>query len=129
MEERLKSRVATLRAEPELAAVLEAIAAASRAGRSQLGRRGLADQSGGLEIESLPARMLAEIGRGARVGNADLAQLLQTDPWQLSRAGRRLRDAGLAIRSRSGRINVWDLTARGRTELSRLRAEERRPGR
>lgn len=71
------------------------------------------------------------LARGARIGNADLAELLGTDAWQLSRAGRRLRDAGLATRIRSGRINVWDPTADGREEVDRLRVHERqgrRPG-
>ncbi len=75
--------------------------------------------------------MLGEIARGARVGNADLAEVLATDAWQLSRAGRRLRDAGLATRIRSGRINVWDLTADGWEEsiVYGLRsARGRRPG-
>jgi len=126
LELRLAPLAAGLTDQTESRSVIEALVEASCAARSCLGQRGLADQRGKLEAESLPARMLAEIARGARVGNADLAQLLGTDTWQLSRAGRRLRDAGLATRTRSGRINVWDLTVNGRTELNRLRSHERR---
>lgn len=126
LEQRLIPLAADLTAAPECRSVIEALAEVSRAARSCLGRRGLAGQGGQIEVESLPSRMLGEIARGARVGNADLAQLLNTDPWQLSRAGRRLRDAGLATRTRSGRINVWELTATGRAELNRLRTQERR---
>jgi len=95
---------------------------------SSLARTGLARQGGFLEAEPLPARMLGEIARGARVGNADLAELLGTDAWQLSRAGRRLRDAGLLPGSDSGRIDVWDLTADGRKEIIVYPAHERHVG-
>ncbi len=125
----LKQRLAVIAVsptvEPEWLVVIEALGQACDAAGSSLGRSGLARQGGHLEAGSLPARMLGEIARGARVGNADLAELLGTDAWQLSRAGRRLRDAGLATRSRSGRINVWDLTDVGREELGRLRVHER----
>jgi len=111
--------------EPEWLLVIDALRQACDAAGSSLGGQGLARQGGHLEAGSLPARMLGEVARGARVGNADLAELLGTDVWQLSRAGRRLRDAGLATRVRSGRINVWALTADGREEIDRLRAQAR----
>ncbi len=126
LERRLAAIAVSRTVEPEWRPVIEALRQACDAAGSSLGRHGLARQGGHLEVGSLAAHMLAEIARGARVGNADLAELLGTDAWQLSRAGRRLRDAGLATRARSGRINVWDLTSAGREEVDRLRAHERR---
>lgn len=131
LEQRLAVIAVNPAIEPEWRPVIEALRQACDAAGSSLGHHGLARQGSHLEAGSLPARMLGEIARGARVGNADLAELLDTDAWQLSRAGRRLRDAGLATRTRSGRINVWDLTDDGREEVNRLRAHERqgrRPG-
>ncbi|MGH9153531.1 MAG: hypothetical protein ACRD03_14270 [Acidimicrobiales bacterium] len=125
LEQRLAVIAGSQSVEPEWHVVIEALRQACDAAGSQFDRHGLAHQGGRLEAGSLPARMLGEIARGARVGNADLAELLRTDAWQLSRAGRRLRDAGLATRTRSGRINVWDLTDDGRDEVNRLRAHER----
>lgn len=60
---------------------------------------------------------------GRAVGNADLAVLLGTDDWQVSRAGRRLRELGLVTRARLGRVNVWDLTDAGRQVVERLRRD------
>jgi len=100
---------------------LASLADVCRATRELDEFRGLAAPTQGLEPESLPVRLLIEIYRGARVGNADLAELLDTDVWQLSRAGRRLRDLGLVTRGRLGRVNLWDLTDAGRTEAERLR--------
>lgn len=100
---------------------LTALADVCRATRELDEFRGLAAPAPDLEPESLPARMLTEIGRGARVGNADLAVILGTDDWQLSRAGRRLRELGLVTRARLGRVNVWDLTDDGRQAMDRLR--------
>lgn len=108
---------------PEWARALTALADVCRATRELDEFRGLAAPALDLEPESLPARLLAEIGRGARVGNADLAALLDTDDWQLSRAGRRLRELGLVTRARLGRVNVWDLTDAGRQAVKRLRQE------
>jgi hypothetical protein len=85
------------------------------------GGRGLAPQSTPLEPGSLAARLLLEIDGGVRGANADLADRLDTDQWQVSRAGRRLRDLGLATRVRSGRLNGWSLTKAGLREASRLR--------
>lgn len=101
---------------------LTALADVCRAARELDELRGLAAPAPGLVPGSLPARLLAEVDRGARVGNADLAELLGTDQWQLSRAGRRLRELGLMTRSRIGRVNTWDLTEEGRLEVERLRA-------
>jgi hypothetical protein len=52
------------------------------------GGSGLAPQSLPLEPGSLAARMLLEIAGGVRGANADLADRLDTDQWQVSRAGR-----------------------------------------
>lgn len=90
------------------------------------GDRGLAPQSAPLEPGSLAARMLLEIAAGVQGANADLAERLDTDQWQLSRAGRRLRDLGLATRVRTGRLNGWTVTKTGERELSRLRGGPRR---
>jgi hypothetical protein len=85
------------------------------------GRQDLAPQSALLEPGCLPERMLREIARGVRGANTDLADRLDTDQWQVSRAGRRLRELGLATRVRTGRLNVWELTRSGEEEASRLR--------
>lgn len=84
-------------------------------------RRGLAEQTALFEPGSLPARLLLEIAGGVHGANADLADRLGTDQWQISRAGRRLRDLGLAQRSRSGRTNEWTLTVAGEREAESLR--------
>ena len=107
----------------EWTGALTALADVCRATRELNEFRGLAPPAADMEPESLPARLLAEIGRGARVGNADLAVLLGTDDWQLSRAGRRLRELGLVTRSRLGRVNVWDLTDAGSEVVERLRRD------
>lgn len=90
-----------------------------------VGGRGLAPQSARLESGSLAARLLLEIDGGVRGANADLADRLDTDQWQVSRAGRRLRDLGLATRARSGRLNGWSLTEAGEREAARLRGAVR----
>lgn len=113
----------------ELARALTALADVCRATRELDEFRGLAAPAPDLEPESLPARLLAEIDRGARVGNADLAELLGTDQWQVSRAGRRLRDLGFVTRARLGRVNVWELTDAGRRDVEcRLGAASARRG-
>lgn len=80
---------------------------------------GLAAQTAPIEPGSLPERLLLEIDRGVRGANADLAERLGTDQWQVSRAGRRLRDLGLAERTRAGRLNSWTLTSAGEREARR----------
>ncbi len=86
-------------------------------------RSALAGESAALERGSLPARMLLEVAAGVRGANADLADRLGTDAWQVSRAGRRLRELGLATRSRSGRLNEWRLTPAGEGLAIRLRCK------
>ena len=127
---RIESQLASLaESEPaEWTGALTALADVCRATRELDEFRGLAAPAADLEPESLPARLLAEIGRGARVGNADLAVLLGTDDWQLSRAGRRLRELGLVTRARLGRVNVWDLTDAGRQVAERLRQDSKPRG-
>ena len=83
---------------------------------------GLAQQSAPLEPGSVAARMLLEIAGGVRGANAVLADRLDTDQWQVSRAGRRLRELGLATRLRSGRLNGWQLTTAGQRLAGTLRA-------
>lgn len=83
--------------------------AAGRAGR----RSPLAESTGLVEAGTLAERLLLEIGRGVAGSNAEIAERLGTDDWQLSRAGRRLREVGLAERTRSGRTNQWRLTPAG----------------
>lgn len=87
--------------------------------------RGLAPQSSPLEPGSLAARMLLEMAAGVLGANADLADRLDTDQWQVSRAGRKLRELGLATRVREGRLNGWTLSASGRREADRLRRPSR----
>lgn len=82
------------------------------------GLGGLASQSGRLEPESLAAKVLARIADGDVYSNEDLVEMLGSDPWQISRAGRRLRELGLATRDRQGRVNVWTATPAGRAELN-----------
>lgn len=81
---------------------------------------GPAVQVARFEPGSLAARLLLEIAAGVHGANADLAERLGTDQWQISRAGRRLRDLGLAQRSRSGRTNDWALTVAGEREAASL---------
>jgi len=87
---------------------------------------GLAVQVARFEPGSLAARLLLEIAAGVHGANADLAERLGTDQWQISRAGRRLRDLGLAERSRSGRINEWVLTVAGKQEAASLQGSRGR---
>lgn len=77
---------------------------------------GLAAQSGRLEPGSLAARVLVQIADGDVYSNEDLVEMLESDPWQISRAGRRLRELGLTARERQGRVNVWTATTAGRAE-------------
>lgn len=95
-----------------------AVVAAVRLRGEPVGR---AVQTAPIEPGSLPERMLLEISKGLRGANADLAQRLGSDQWQVSRAGRRLRDLGLVQRTRAGRFNVWALTSAGELEVRRLR--------
>ena len=101
----------------------DAVERAAWAGLERLGTAGgevlggLAAQTGRLEPESLAARVLAQLADGDVYSNEDLVEMLESDPWQVSRAGRRLRELGLAIRRRQGRVNVWTVTQAGRAEL------------
>lgn len=99
----------------QLDGVLSVLGAVS--GRSTTA--GLALQTATIEPGSLPERLLLEIDNGVHGANADLAERLGTDQWQLSRAGRRLRDLGLAERTRTGRLNSWRLTSAGDQEARR----------
>lgn len=52
------------------------------------------------------------------LGSAELRERLGTDETQLSRTGRRLREAGLASRRKVGRSVSWELTPVGRRALA-----------
>ncbi len=98
-----------------LVAVLEAVSSLSESGR-------LPAPSVPFEPGSLPERLLLAIADGVQGANNDLADRLGTDVWQVSRAGRRLRELGLADRLRVGRLNTWTLTPAGERESIRVRA-------
>lgn len=89
------------------------------------GRPDLAPQATLFEPGSLAERLLLEIASGVRGANTDLAVRLDTDEWQVSRAGRRLRELGLAARVRTGRLNAWELTRVGQDEAARLLGSRR----
>jgi hypothetical protein len=103
--------------------LLEVLVSAQAVGDAE---SGLGPQSAPLEPGSLAARMLLEVAGGVRGANADLADRLDTDQWQVSRAGRRLRELGLATRARTGRLNGWALTKAGEREAAFLRSGDRR---
>ena len=74
------------------------------------------------EPGSLAARLLLEIASGVHGTNADLAERLATDETQICRAGRRIRELGLADRSREGRLNRWSISREGERVVSVLRS-------
>lgn len=67
-----------------------------------------------LEGGSLAARILNALLAEPELTNTDLCERLGTDATQLSRTGRKLVDAGLAVRHKRGRTNRWVVTPRGR---------------
>jgi hypothetical protein len=88
----------------------------------------------------VPLRMLAEIAPDTLVhkvlahvvehpgcSNDDLVRQLETDKTQVSRAGRRLIDAGMARKRRMGSRNAWQPTPRGIRALSAVQAGWVRP--
>ena len=99
---------------------VDGLLAAIRAVAGSQAPSGLGPQTALFEPGSIPEQLLVEIARGVRGANADLAETLETDQWQISRAGRRLRELGLAERTRTGRINQWTLTRAGEGEARRL---------
>lgn len=74
------------------------------------------------EPGSLPSRLLLEVAAGVHGANADLAERLGTDDSQVSRAGRRLRQLGLAVRTREGRLNRWSITPDGQALVDSMRS-------
>lgn len=72
-------------------------------------------------------RVLQEIARDRGVSNTELAEQLRLDETEVSRAGRRLREAGLVTRRRFGTINSWEVTSKGRSLLASMPATKPQP--
>lgn len=82
----------------------------------------------GTEYSLTEARLLYELGERGPATAATLAQFLETDPAQVSRAVGRLERAGLVTRVRDvtdGRAQRLSPTAKGRREFRRLDALSR----
>jgi AcrR family transcriptional regulator len=60
---------------------------------------------------------LSALAGAPRIGSAELRELLETDETQVSRAGRRLLEAGLVTRRKIGRQVYWEMTPRGQRAL------------
>jgi DNA-binding MarR family transcriptional regulator len=60
---------------------------------------------------------LSELQHGSR-GSSELRPILGVDETQVSRTGRRLLDAGLVTRRKTGRSVSWELTPRGQKALA-----------
>jgi DNA-binding transcriptional ArsR family regulator len=81
-----------------------------------------------LERGGYTRRFLEAIERDPGLSNNELAELLDVDETEISRVGRRLRDAGLADKHRTGRRNEWRITPRGRHALGASgRSASKRP--
>ncbi|MCI3277219.1 hypothetical protein [Streptomyces cylindrosporus] len=63
------------------------------------------------------ARFLTEIAREPGLSNEQLADRLKVDITEVSRVGRKLTSAGVAMKSRQWRHNAWTITPRGVTCL------------
>lgn len=66
---------------------------------------------------TVAARFLAALAGRRAVGSAEIRERIGTDVTQVSRAGRRLLDAGLVVRTKVGRSVSWALSPRGRRAL------------
>jgi hypothetical protein len=73
-----------------------------------------------LEPDSVAHQMLVYVAENNSCSNSDLADELEVDKSQISRAGARLHAAGLARARRAGRRNLWEITPRGAQTLSLL---------
>jgi AcrR family transcriptional regulator/DNA-binding transcriptional ArsR family regulator len=71
-----------------------------------------------LEPGTLAWRFLNALTDTTTVGSGELRERLGTDETQISRTGRRLREAGLAERRKVGRSVSWELTPVGRRALA-----------
>lgn len=67
-----------------------------------------------LAPSSHAARFLAVVVRRPGLSNQEIAACLGTDETEVSRVGRRLLAAGVVMRRKEWRRNVWDATPRGR---------------
>ena len=70
-----------------------------------------------IEPGTLAWRFLSALTDTSPLGSGELRERLSTDETQVSRTGRRLREAGLAERRKVGRSVSWELTAVGRRAL------------
>ena len=73
-------------------------------------------------------RFLSALVEESPLGSSELRERLGTDETQVSRTGRRLRDAGLAERRKLGRSVSWELTPVGRRALAGREDPPRRGG-
>ena len=71
---------------------------------------------------------LSALAETSPLGSSDLRERLDTDETQVSRTGRRLREAGLASRRKVGRSVSWELTAVGARALAGREDPPRRGG-
>jgi len=70
-----------------------------------------------IEPGTLAWRFLSALTDKSPLSSVELRERLSTDETQVSRTGRRLREAGLADRRKVGRSVSWELTAVGRRAL------------
>ncbi|HEX8086810.1 MAG TPA: hypothetical protein VF529_21160 [Solirubrobacteraceae bacterium] len=80
-----------------------------------------------LAPESLMYRMLERVAEEPGCSNDDLMYAFDTDKTQVSRAGRRLTEAGLVRKRRLGRRNAWEPTPRGLLALGGVERSPSRP--
>jgi DNA-binding MarR family transcriptional regulator len=81
-----------------------------------------------IEPGTLAWRFLDALADAAPIGSGELRERLDTDETQVSRTGRRLREAGLAERRKVGRSVSWELTPVGRRALANPQDPPRRGG-
>jgi len=101
------------RAEAHLLGLLEVAHVAGRQLQSEAAVRSI-------EPASVSARFVATVGRHPGVCNSRIEEMLGIDETQVSRAGRRLVELGLAVKRRVGRQNAWVLTPAGRAVAEQL---------
>jgi AcrR family transcriptional regulator len=73
-------------------------------------------------------RFLSELAETSPLGSGELRERLGTDETQVSRTGRRLREAGLTERRKVGRSVAWELTPVGARALAGGEDPPRRGG-
>ncbi len=77
--------------------------------------------------DTLPHEILAYVADNPGCSNYDLALHTATGKTQISRAGRRLSDAGLVRKRRTGTRNAWQVTPRGIGALDAVNNGRPRP--